>query len=93
MVRKTKRYAKKQEDMYDESQIVITIDLEWSPQPLIDMVLAQLREHRVKATLFATHRARLGRSYEVAIHPNYKSVSLYKKTLDKLLKIFPSAKA
>ncbi len=70
----------------------MTIDIEWSPQELIEYVLDILDDYKIKATLFATHKAELGNKYEIALHPYYKTEKSYQKTFDKLMDLFPHAK-
>jgi len=74
------------------SELVVTIDIEWSPQELIDHVVDILNNYKIKATLFATHKAEFGNKHEIALHPYYKSEKSYQKTFDKLKELFPNAR-
>ncbi len=74
-----------------ENMICITIDIEWSPDELIDVVIKTLDEHKVKATFFATHKVSI-KGHEIALHPNYTSTDTYRDTITKLRNLFPDAK-
>lgn len=75
-----------------DSEFVITIDIEWSSQDLIDNILDILNEYKIKSTLFATHKAELGNRHEIALHPYFKSPTTYENTLNKMIELFPKAK-
>jgi len=75
-----------------DSELVVTIDIEWSPQELIEHVLDILKDYKITATLFATHKAELGNMHEIALHPFYNSEKSYQNTFNKLMELFPHAK-
>jgi len=83
---------------------VLTLDLDWAPDAIIDAVAALLVERRVKATWFITHqspavdRLRERRDlFELGIHPNMLPGSTHGATEDEalahVLKIVPGAAA
>jgi hypothetical protein len=83
---------------------VLTLDVDWAPDAIIDSVAALLIERRVKATWFVTHRSpaveRLGRRrdlFELGIHPNMLPGSTHGATEDDvlahILEIVPGAVA
>lgn len=58
-------------------EVVLTLDVDWAPDFVIDDVAGLLRERGVRATWFATHRSpavdRLAEDdwFEVGVHPNF----------------------
>lgn len=71
--------------------ICITIDIDWCPDELVEMVVRALNEHNVKATFFATHPITIN-GHEISLHPNYSTVDKYKETITKLHDLFPYSK-
>lgn len=74
-----------------DPEFCITIDVEWSPDELIDIVIDKLNSYKIKATFFATHPVRI-KGHEIALHPNYLSFETYEETIAKLLGYFQNAK-
>jgi hypothetical protein len=81
---------------------VMTLDIDWAPDAIIDSVAALLIERRVKATWFVTHRSpavdRLRQHrdlFELGIHPNMLPGSTHGTTeneaLAHVLEIVPGA--
>lgn len=73
--------------------IILTLDIDWAPDFVIDFVAAQLVKHEVKATWFCTHRseaiARLRRYpelFELGIHPNFLPGSTQGNTPEEVLR-------
>jgi len=73
-------------------QLVLTLDVDWAPDFIIDWVADKLIERHVKATWFVTHSSpainRL-REYpdlfELGIHPNFLSGSTHGETISEVL--------
>ena len=80
-------YYLKNEELKDE--ICITIDIDWSPQEFIDLVLDLLKSYNVKATFFATHKVNI-KNHEVGIHPNFTNLENYDKVIKELMNEFHS---
>lgn len=74
-----------------ENMLCITIDIEWSPDELVESVVQTLNEHKVKATFFATHPITIN-GHEISLHPNYSTANKYRKTITKLHNLFPNSK-
>ena len=83
---------------------VITLDVDWAPDAIIDDVASLLIERRVRTTWFVTHqspaidRLRLRPDlFELGIHPNMLSGSTHGRTEDEVLAhvltIVPGARA
>lgn len=84
------------------TECVLTFDIDWSPDFVIDFVADQLIAHRVKATWFVTHASpaieRLRQHqdlFEMGIHPNFLTGSTHGAThevvLDRCMKLVPEA--
>jgi len=78
--------------LFDE-RVVITLDVDWAPDFVIDAVAQLLVERRVRATWFVTHRSaaveRLsgyGDLFELGIHPNFLARSTHGETPDAVLR-------
>lgn len=84
---------------------ILSFDIDWAIDPVIDEVLNFLDEVDVKATFFVTHqtemltRIRANSKYELGIHPNFNplierdpNALSAKETLEQILKIVPEAK-
>ncbi|SCA56239.1 conserved hypothetical protein [Candidatus Terasakiella magnetica] len=86
------------------TQPVITLDIDWAPDFIINNVADILIEHRVNATWFATHLSSAVRRlqeyndlFEIGIHPNFMEGSTHGKTsidvLKHMMDLFPEAKS
>jgi hypothetical protein len=84
------------------TKYVITIDIDWAPDHMIDFMANVLIESRVSATWFATHRSpavdRLEEQpelFELGIHPNFLPGSSHGTSVEEVLKhmkgLFPDA--
>jgi len=82
--------------------IVITLDMDWAPDLVIDWVADKLVEHNVKATWFVTHASpaveRLRQRsdlFELGIHPNFMIGSTHgnspEEVLNHCLEVVPEA--
>jgi len=81
----------------------MTLDIDWAPDWMIDVVADTLVEHAIRATWFATHRSpavtRLEENplFEIGIHPNFRPGSAHGSTEEEVLahmmKLFPTATA
>jgi hypothetical protein len=75
--------------------IAITIDLEWSPAPLIADTLALLDDAGIRATLFSTHDDGFdveAYGHERALHPNFqRSDQTEQEAFDELHALYPAA--
>jgi len=74
-----------------DNTFCITIDVDWSPDELIEMVVEILNSYKIKATFFTTHQVTIN-GHEIALHPNYTSIDTCKETITKLHDLFPNAK-
>ena len=59
-------------------ELILTLDIDWAPDFVIDEVASLLKEKRVRATWFVTHESKaIGRLreepdlFELGIHPNF----------------------
>jgi hypothetical protein len=74
------------------NDIVLTLDVDWAPDFVIDFVAVRLIEYKVRATWFVTHRSeaieRLRQHpdlFELGIHPNFLSCSTHGSTPEEIL--------
>jgi hypothetical protein len=75
-----------------ESLIVISIDMDWAPEAIIDYSIALLARYHIRATLFMTHRTDVDvKGHEIAIHPHFTSFD-FAKHIKERLDIFPDAR-
>jgi len=81
--------------------IILTIDVDWAPEEMIEDTLLVLEEYKVKATFFCTHKSPLllnQKEHELGIHPNFipliegNSKKTKEQIVDELLDIYPDAK-
>jgi hypothetical protein len=85
-------------------QAIISIDIDWAPDYMIEAIALSLIDARVKATWFITHstptlellRAH-GDLFELGIHPNFHADSTHGQTADEVLthcrEIVPEARS
>ena len=78
--------------MHSNHEPVLTIDVDWSPDCVIDYVANILIEREVKATWFVTHQSEaIERShkhstlFELGIHPNMLAGSTHGQNEDEVL--------
>lgn len=88
--------------MAPTNDFILTLDIDWAPDFVIEQVARIMIENKVKATWFVTHESeaieRLRENddlFELGIHPNMLSGSTHGKTEDEVLthvkKIVPGA--
>ena len=58
-----------------QSEIVLSIDVEWAHPVVLDDVLSALDERGLRATFFCTHQGILVPGHERALHPNFRRES------------------
>lgn len=75
------------------NDFLLTLDVDWAPDCVIDYIAEILIEHKVKTTWFVTHESeainRLKNNsdlFELGIHPNMLTGSTHGKTEDEVLK-------
>ena len=89
--------------IFMEQQVLITLDIDWAPDFMINFVKDILIENNVKATWFITHNSNYVKElekidfFELGIHPNFLNDSTQGNTIEEILsnlkKIVPSAKS
>jgi hypothetical protein len=97
------RPHKLEQSMTTQSEIVLTLDIDWAPDWMIEDVARRLHVAQVKATWFATHPSeiisRLSRDplFEIGAHPNFLPGSTQGDTPHEVLatmrKWLPAARA
>lgn len=69
--------------------LIVTVDLDWAPEPAIEETLDFLQERGVIPTVFATHRSPRVESslgeIEVGLHPFFHSDSSHGKTIEEVI--------
>lgn len=73
--------------------VVITIDIDWAPDEVINDTLTILNSYNIPATIFATHETDIilnKNGCEVSIHPNFTTFD-FDSHVKQLLNIFPEA--
>lgn len=82
-------------------EIVLTIDVDWAPEEMVEDTLQLLDKYGVTATFFCTHRSDAlinEKEHELGIHPNFipliegKSEKSKEQIVDELLEIYPNSK-
>ena len=89
--------------IFMEQQVLITLDIDWAPDFMINFVKDILIENNVKATWFITHNSNYVKElekidfFELGIHPNFSSNSTQGNNVGEILsnlkKIVPTAKS
>jgi len=85
------------------NEFILSFDLDWAPDFVIDAVSETLLKRKIKSTWFVTHDSpavrRLfehERVHEIGIHPNFLSNSTHGKNereiMNKITKLFPKSK-
>jgi len=93
----------KELDIFNEINPVLTFDIDWVPDYMIDYVSDKLKKLKIKSTWFVTHdspaiqKLKKNSLIEVGIHPNFSSNSTQGNNIDEILrnlkKIVPNAKS
>lgn len=69
--------------------LIVTVDLDWAPEPAIEETLDYLQERGIIPTVFATHRSSRVESslhqIEVGLHPFFHPSSSHGKTLEEIV--------
>jgi len=79
------------------NEVVITLDIDWAPNYMINFVADELRKRKIRATWFATHTNEVIKGletdplFEVGIHPKGQSVDEVDKKIKERKVDFPSA--
>lgn len=77
--------------MLSDTPTVLTFDIDWAPDWMIDDIAERLTEANVRATWFATHRSEAvtrlldNPAFEVGVHPNFLAGSTQGATPDEVL--------
>jgi len=76
---------------------VMTMDIDWAPDVVIEYTLSLLEKYGVKCTIFATHKTDAllfcNRDlFEIGIHPNILNAIDCNDVVEELLSIYPEAK-
>lgn len=84
------------------NNIVLSIDIDWAPDFMIEDTINILSKCGTKATWFVTHKTdmleeiRKNKNFELGLHPNFlkdfKNGEDYSKTIENLLSFVPDAK-
>jgi hypothetical protein len=84
--------------------IALTLDIDWSPDEIVNEVVGVIDDAGVPATLFCTDpgtdrsgqssslASRFGSRHELGLHPNFQYTADYAGVFDRLMKIYPSVK-
>ncbi len=83
--------------------LAVTLDIDWSPDPIVDAVMELFEKRRVPVTLFCTNpdsdrsgnsstlRGRYDERHELALHPYFSDFADYETVLRDLLEHYPDA--
>ncbi len=83
--------------------LALTIDIDWSPDIIVDSVINLLEEAKIPATLYCTNpdsdhskkssclAGKYSDLFELGLHPNFQYVTDYGAVLDSLLQQYPNA--
>ncbi len=73
--------------------IVVTLDLEWSPDPVLEDVFSLLADYDISATLFSTHDDGFDLPHhDRSLHPNFLKDRSEEDILSELDNIHPNAR-
>lgn len=83
-------------------KVILTSDIDWAPEEVIQDFLDLLQSFKAKCTLFCTHQSQVisnsdSKLFEKAIHPNFNPSLMEgvpigaEETLNKILSIYPDA--
>lgn len=80
------------------NELFLTFDVDWASDWILEPMIEALDEHKVNATLFATHESSLLKKldssrYEIGLHPNFDlGDGRYDlEALDRLKDIYPNS--
>ncbi len=77
----------------DKAIFSITLDVDWVNDEILEDYLKLLDDHKIKATLFCTHKIKLKTgNHELALHPNLRDNHNYLPEIKKLKRIYPKVK-
>jgi len=83
--------------------LAITLDIDWSPDPIVDAVMELFEKKQIPVTLFCTNpdtdqsgkssslQGRYDERHELALHPNFADLKDCEKILRDLLAHYPDA--
>ena len=96
-------WANKELDIFNEINPILTFDIDWAPDYIINDISNRLKKLKIKSTWFVTHdssaiqKLKKNSLIELGIHPNFFSNSTQGKNIDEILrnlkKIVPNAKS
>lgn len=84
--------------------LAVTLDIDWSPDPIVDAVMEVFEKKQIPVTLFCTNpdtdrsgnsttlRGRYDERHELALHPNFADFVDYERVLSALLAHYPDAR-
>jgi hypothetical protein len=84
--------------------LAVTLDIDWSPDPIVDAVMELFENRRIPVTLFCTNpdtdrsgksstlRGRYDQRHELALHPNFADLTGCERVLRDLLAHYPDAR-
>lgn len=88
---------------FNKSESLLTLDVDWAPDFVIDHISTMIKKFKIKTTWFITHdspaiQRLMGESlFEVGLHPNFENNSTQGNGIDNILqnlkKIVPGAKS
>jgi len=74
---------------------LITLDVDWAPDFVLDLVFAEIAARSIRATVFATHSSpaiqNVHSCFDVGIHPNITNLCEAEQRILKLKETFPTA--
>lgn len=69
----------------NSNEIMLSLDIDWAPDEVIEYSLSILESYGITATLFMTHLIDIDtRDHEIAIHPNFTTLELDKHIADRM---------
>lgn len=76
--------------------IILTLDLDWAPDYILEDSFKLLDEYGIKTTLFATHDSpairNVANTHEVGIHPDLRNIQKTDESIKELKNIYPDAR-
>ena len=77
--------------LFSKSQFILTFDVDWVPDFIMEPVIKTLKTNKLKSTWFVTHQSDIldelqnDELFEFGIHPNFRNGSSHGDTPDQVL--------
>lgn len=93
----TKYYNLNSDNKYRNKFAFVTIDIDWAPDSIVELVIDWFNKNNIPITVFYTHESELAKSLEynssieIGIHPDFSRNNDANACVQNLMKIYPKA--